>query len=391
MSLSNTANRKSVMKSRIPSTGREGVIGETVGFPIFGQDTDDEKEEEEQEQEEAKEPEQEQEEKKKSTVKRVKKPTLKAKQLRVLCSALWTIERLIEEGILDETKLVEAQHAVQLFEPVEKQTLLFDTFNESQIKKQIKVLLKPPAKAKTTKKPKNTTVGEEDQPKKRGRKPKTTTTVVVNEVDDIIASLVQNGQAAVPIKEEEVEVEVEATPIPRTKKSSSTTAVKEPKEPKVKAVKEPKVKEVKEPKAKKVAKEVVVEEEPKKKPAVKKTIAKKAMTAKKSKKTVITDDEDDCEVNVAEDVYNIPAELAEEKPEFDDDNDNDSVHTRVLENNKNNMKDDEEDDDEEEEDIITTEYTLNGVIVLKDGNNMLYDRKTFDPIGRLEGDNVIAV
>ena len=259
---------------------------------------------------------------------KVKKPYLPAKYEKNLVFGYWLIENLkAKEMIQDTLPVFEFLH---LFADVNTQKGFLDTFFEEQksITKEMKALIRNHNKpAKKPPAPKKVAPADGAEPKRRGRKKVVKDEPVLSEQDQIISDLV----AAANTTEPEVKEPVKKAPVKRAPAKKETVVVADKKEAAVAATNaliansnlSPIADPVRAP-AKKAPKEKVVKE---------KVVKEKVVKEK-------------------------PAE----------------VPVATV----------EEEEDTEEVEIEATPFTFQGVDYLMDGNNTLYDSKTFDVVGRFD-------
>jgi hypothetical protein len=272
---------------------------------------------------------------------KVKKPYLPAKYEKNLVFGYWLIENLkAKEMIQDTLPVFEFLH---LFADVNTQKGFLDTFFEEQksITKEMKALIRNHNKpAKKPPAPKKVAPADGAEPKRRGRKKVVKDEPVLSEQDQIISDLV----AAANTTEPEVKEPVKKAPVKRAPAKKEAVVVADKKEAAVAATNtliansnlSPIADPVRAP-AKKAPKEKVVKE----KVVKEKVVKDKAVVNEK------------------------PAE----------------VHVATV----------EEEEDTEEVEIEATPFTFQGVDYLMDGNNTLYDSKTFDVVGRFDAETQTIV
>jgi hypothetical protein len=266
---------------------------------------------------------------------KVKKPYLPAKYEKNLVFGYWLIENLkAKEMIQDTLPVFEFLH---LFADVNTQKGFLDTFFEEQksITKEMKALIRNHNKpAKKPPAPKKVAPADGAEPKRRGRKKVVKDEPVLSEQDQIISDLV----AAANTTEPEVKEPVKKAPVKRAPAKKEAVVVADKKEAAVAATNaliansnlSPIADPVRAP-AKKAPKEKVVKE---------KVVKEKVVKEK-------------------------PAE----------------VPVATV----------EEEEDTEEVEIEATPFTFQGVDYLMDGNNTLYDSKTFDVVGRFDAETQTIV
>jgi len=271
---------------------------------------------------------------------KVKKPYLPAKYEKNLVFGYWLIENLkAKEMIQDTLPVFEFLH---LFADVNTQKGFLDTFFEEQksITKEMKALIRNHNKpAKKPPAPKKVAPTDGAEPKRRGRKKVVKDEPVLSEQDQIISDLV----AAANTTEPDVKEPVKKAPVKRAPTKKEAVVVADKKEAAVAATNtliansnlSPIADPVRAP-AKKAPKEKVVKEKVVKEKVVKEKVVKEKPT----------------EVPVA------------------------TV---------------EEEEDTEEVEIEATPFTFQGVDYLMDGNNTLYDSKTFDVVGRFDAETQTIV
>lgn len=265
---------------------------------------------------------------------KVKKPYLPAKYEKNLVFGYWLIENLkAKEMIQDTFPVFEFLH---LFADVNTQKGFLDTFFEEQksITKEMKALIRNHNKpAKKPPAPKKVAPADGAEPKRRGRKKIVKDEPVLSVQDQIISDLVAAANTNDKKEPEEVKEPVKKAPVKRAPAKKEAVVVADKKEAAVAATNALIANSNLPPIADPV-------------PAP----AKKAPAKKAPKEKVVKE-----KVKVEE-----PKPIAEEE-------------------------------ETEEVEIEATPFTFQGVDYLMDGNNTLYDSKSFNVVGRFNAETQTLV